>query len=271
MSTIERLDELRQRVTSLAREIEDLRRSLLDSEQSRPGPQKGEEDLQSVSDAILAFLAFSPRMEEDAILNMLLRCAMHVVCAAGAGLTLLDHEKKKLVFRAAIGDGSEGILGYEVPLEGSQHGLAFATGEVQSATPQHTDIESAAGSEFRNVLVAPLLVDGEGVGTMSAVNKQDGDHFTAQDMEAYKLFADLAALVIRQRLRQQILERLMRGDMEKAPNELKGLPLSEGDALLLGIVQDIARLGQGREDLLPLFKQLVELLLHMSNPAHWRR
>jgi len=271
MSLSKRLDEIKQRVSSLAREIKDLHDDLQVSEQSQAGVSKEEKDLRPISESIMSFLAFSPRMEEDAILDMILQCAMYVVRAGGAGLTLFDHKKNKLVFKAAIGDGSGGIIGYEVPLEGSQHGLAFATGEVQSATPQHTEIESATKSEFRNVLVAPLLVDGEGVGTMSAVNKQDADHFTTRDMEAYKLFADLAALVVRQRVREQILERLMKGDYEKAHDDLKELPVSEDDALLLDIVQDIAKLAQGREDLLPLLQKLVGLLLEISNRIDWRR
>jgi len=44
-----------------------------------------------------------------------------VVGAGGAGLTLLDARKKKLVFRAAVGDGADDILGQEVPLKGSRH------------------------------------------------------------------------------------------------------------------------------------------------------
>ena len=151
MSLSERLDEIKQRVSSLAREIEDLHDDLQASEQSQAGVSTEEKDLRSISDSIICFLAFSRRMEEDALLDMILQCAMYIVRAGGAGLTLFDHKKNKLVFKAAIGDGSEGIIGYEVPLEGSQHGLAFATGEVQSATPQHTEIESATKSEFRNL------------------------------------------------------------------------------------------------------------------------
>ena len=121
---------------------------------------------QNSGESLAAYLALTPALDEDALLHTLLECARHVVGAGGAGLTLLDAQKKRLVFRAAVGDGARGILGQEVPLKGSRHGLAFATGEVQNNTPSYAGIEKQAQAKFRNVLVAPLLVSGETVGTI---------------------------------------------------------------------------------------------------------
>lgn len=206
-------------------------------------------------EALAAYLALAPALDEDAILQTLLKCAMHVVGAGGAGLTLLDHKKKRLVFRAAIGDGAQGIIGQEVPLKGSQHGLAFATGEVQSATPLYSDIEKKARARFSNVLVAPLQVAGESIGTISAVNKQGGGHFTAADMEAYKLFADLAAVVVRQRSREQLLRKGLAGARRAAG----GLPMAfaPDDAMLLELFDGVARLKQARPAWLPVLKQFI--------------
>jgi GAF domain-containing protein len=104
---------------------------------------------------------------------------------------------------------------------------------------------------------------------MSAVNKQGADHFTSRDMETYKRFADLAAMVIRQRLREQALERSLKGDREAVPPELGDLRFGKDDALLLSVVQDIAELTQKREDLLPLIKRLSSLLLEISGRMDW--
>ncbi len=206
-------------------------------------------------DAVLAYLALTPAVDEDALLHMLLRCAMGVVGAGGAGLTLLDPKRKRLVFRAAVGDGAQGIIGQEVPLKGSRHGLAFATGEVQSATPLFAKVEKTAQAHFRNVLVAPMHVAGEGVGTISAVNKQGADHFSPEDMAAYKLFADLAAVVVRQRCREQILRRGLTGARKSAAR----LPFAFApeDAQLLALFESMTRLRNDHPEWVPLARQLI--------------
>jgi len=268
MDPLERLDKLEQQAGLLLEAVRQLRAELTSASghADRAAP-----DLRSLLLSVSSYIALSPQMEDDELLTTLLRCAMHVVRGGGAGLTLLDRAKARLVFRAAIGDGSEGIIGYEVPVEGSQHGLAFATGEVQASKPIHTEIEAAAKAAFRNVLVAPLIVDGEPIGTMSAVNKQDGDRFTAQDMAAYKLFADLAALIVRQRLREAVLKQIMAGKEADAPDAPAGLRFGKDEAALAAIAQDLGALVRERPDLVPMVKQLTGLLAGLVQKLGWRR
>ncbi|MBN1918614.1 MAG: GAF domain-containing protein [Verrucomicrobia bacterium] len=279
MDPLQRLDQIERQAGSLLETIRELRAEFASS----PGRQDAKASTGAPSDlraqllSMSSYIALSPHIEDDELLTTLLRCAMHVVRAGGAGLTLLDRAKARLVFRAAIGDGSEGIIGYEVPVEGSQHGLAFATGEVQASKPIHTEIESAAKAVFRNVLVAPLIVDGEPIGTMSAVNKQDdpsqrgGDRFTPQDMAAYKLFADLAALIVRQRLREAALKQLMAGKEAEAPGVPAGLRFGKDEAALMAIAEDLAALVRDRPDLVPTFRQLTGLLAGLVGKLGRRR
>jgi len=247
------LEKVERQLEILAARISRLRK-----QSARPGRKSKPARLLSDSarEAVVAYLALTPAVDGDALLQMLLRCAMGVVGAGGAGLTLLDAKKKRLVFRAAVGDGAEGIIGQEVPLKGSRHGLAFATGEVQSATPLFANVEKTARTQFRNVLVAPMHVAGEGVGTISAVNKQGADHFSPEDMAAYKLFADLAAVVVRQRCREQVLRRGLTG----ARRSLARLPaaFAPEDAQLLELFDGVTRLRNEHPEWLPLVKQLVE-------------
>jgi len=185
---------------------------------------------------------------------------MQVVGAGGAGLTLLDSRRQKLVFRAAIGDGAAGIVGQEVPLKGSRHGLAFATGEVQSDRPLFTGVEQAARAKFQNVLVAPLQVAGESVGTISAVNKQGADQFNAEDMAAYKLFADLGAVVVRQRCREQVLRNGSAGGRHPWGDPPVALPPE--DDQLLEMFNLVAQVRKEHPERLPLLKQFIEGLAH---------
>jgi len=274
MDYLKKIKNIKKQIDMLSKEFTNLSKQIPYSGTKKA--KKSDEHIEDSISRIQSYLALSPQIEEDELLKMILQCAMHSVNAGGAGLTLLKKPgsrrgKRKLVFKAALGDGAEGIIGYEVPVEGSRHGEALQTGEVVSSTPLHTAIEDKTKATFRNVLVAPLIVHGEPVGTMSAVNKQNGDHFTPQDMEAYRLFSDLAAMVVRQRLRENVLERLIKGDRKTVPDELQDLRFTANDAELLGIVQDIVRLSRRREDLMPLFKQLTVLLLEISSRLDWTR
>lgn len=223
---------------------------------------------QNSNKALLGYLALGSNIQDDAFLSMILQSAMYVVNANGAGLTLLDPETNKLVFKAAIGDGAEDIIGYQVPLNDSQHGLAFATGEIQSSTPINTDIENSTNVEFKNVLVAPLFINDEGVGTISAVNKKNGGHFTPEDMQAYKHFADLAALVIRQHQREKILKDTLAGKKNNI-TELDGINFNEDDQQFMSILEDVAKIAKQQDNLLPLCKKLTELLADMSDRNKW--
>jgi len=231
---------------------------------AKSGPKSKPSRLQSdaAREALVTYLALTPSLDEDALLEMLLKCAMQVVGASGAGLTLLDPRSQKLVFRAAIGDGAAGIVGQEVPLKGSRHGLAFATGEVQTDRPLYTGVEKAARAHFQNVLVAPLQIAGESVGTISAVNKQGADQFNAEDMAAYKLFADLGAVVVRQRCREQVLRSGSAGG--RHPWGDPPVPLAPEDGQLLEVFNSVTRIRKDHPEWLPLLKQFIEGLAHSA-------
>ena len=259
MNTSDQLERVAAQLRALAAEISRLRN---DESSDFVAGMGRNVSTRETGVALAAYLALSPALGEDAMLQTLLKCAMHVVRAGGAGLTLLDPGTKRLVFRAAIGDGAEGIVGQEVPLKGSQHGLAFATGEVQSSTPLYTEIEASAKTRFRNVLVAPLQVDGEGVGTISAVNKQDADQFTFEDMAAYKLFADLAAVVIRQRCREQVLRQGLT-DGGRSGDDLP-VDFAVEDLQLLELFDAMALLKRTRPEMVAVVRQFIDGLTRVD-------
>jgi GAF domain-containing protein len=253
MSTTPAFRKVEKQLNRLAAEIARLGKQT-EGRRIRTKPSPPRSDV--ARESLTAYLALTPAMDEDALLQTLLNCAMQVVGAEGAGLTLLDARKKKLVFRAAIGAGAEGLVGQEVPLKGSRHGLAFATGEVQTDTPLYSGVEKAARAHFRNVLVAPLQVAGEAVGTISAVNKREADHFGPKDMAAYKLFADLAAVVVRQRCREQVLRQGLAG-ARSLPAELP-VAFTAEDGQLLELFDCLARLRHDQPERLPLVQRFLE-------------
>ncbi len=271
-----KVGKLSKHIESASRDIEkalvELRSSDLRDSLGRGIGNTEPESSASDPSLLIAYLSLAPSMKDDILLKMLLRCVMWVVKAGGAGLTLHDPEKNCLVFRAALGDGSENIVGCEVPREGSVHGLAFATGEVQSRTPIHRDVDKKTGVVFRNVLVAPLIVEGEPIGTISAVNKAGADSFTTEDMGAFRLFSELAGIMIRQRRREQILSDMMtKGKKGKAQ---KGLPANylqfeKSDSLVLETARQIVRISRENPELFPILLQTLDILSKISRKKSW--
>lgn len=268
MSLQEQINTLKKQIENSLETLNSLSDELKNSESPTSSSQLPKDENNTNIKALLGYLALGSDIKDDALLTMILQSAMYVVNASGAGLTLLDPETNTLVFKAAIGDGAEGVIGYQVPLEGSQHGLAFATGEIQSSTPINTDIEGSANTQFKNVLVAPLFINDDGVGTISAVNKKNGEHFTPDDMQAYKHFADLSALVVRQRQREEILKNLVSGNATET-TELDGINFNEEDKQFMSIMQDVMKIANQQDNLLPLCKKLTELLADMSDRNKW--
>ncbi|EAT14815.1 GAF domain-containing protein [Desulfuromonas acetoxidans] len=255
------LDQISSQLTALSNSFEQLRQNLPDDSDNAPGSTV-DSTSDNVVQALIHYLSVTPDHNRT-LLTTALQCAMAVVDGGGAGLTLYDPDKQKLVFQAALGDGAQGLVGYEVPLQDSRHGLAFATGEVQSATPLHDTVEQAAQATFKNVLVAPLLVDDEAIGTISAVNKQSGDHFTPEDMSHYQVFAELIATIVRQEQRRQVVERFVaRGETGKSP--LTKVTLRDQDRQLLRCLQQVQQLSSQRPTLVPVVEQLVAQLLDES-------
>jgi len=264
----EQIEILKKQIENSLQTLNTLSDELKNSEAPAPAHQLTKHEENGNIKALVGYLALGSDIKDDALLTMILQSAMYVVGAGGAGLTLLDPDTNTLVFKAAIGDGAEGVIGYQVPLEGSQHGLAFATGEIQSSTPINTDIESTAKVQFKNVLVAPLFINDDGVGTISAVNKQNGDHFTPEDMEAYKHFADLAAMVVRQRQREEMLKDMLAGNTNEV-DELAGISFNNEDKQFMSIIQDVMKISKQQDNLLPMCKKLTELLADMSVRSKW--
>lgn len=265
MDILRRIESVSKVMEALSREVNELR--ILASEASQSSgntlhsPGREADDQLKI---IVSYLAMSPGMEEDELLNTLLTCAMTVVRAEGAAVTIYDESKNALIFRAAVGIAAEKIIGCEVPLSNSQHGIAFRMRQVISSTPMYKVIDNITGEDYRNVLAAPLIINNEPIGTLGAVNKLSEDHFTPQDILDYSSFAELAAHIIQQRLRESSLKQLIEGTSAKVPKELSGVSILKRERDLLEITKSIAAIGNRSPEMLSLCKQLVDVMANIA-------
>ncbi len=261
MDILEGIERVSRAIEAISLEIQELKLQAAEVLQSGSHPVRARRlEPDDQLKIVAGYLALSPDMEDDKLLNTLLNCAQQVVRAEGAGLTLYDDRKDVLVFRAATGVAADQIVGWEVPLTNSQHGIAFRMRQVISSTPLNRAIDEATGVTYRNVLIAPLLINDEVIGTVSAVNKIAADHFTPQDMEDYTSFAELAAHIIRQRIREGNLKLIIEGKAGPVPAELAGVKDLTGEADLLEIIKNVVTVGRRSPEMLPLCRQIISAL-----------
>lgn len=210
---------------------------------------------QAKTSRVYSLLGFEAAGQASALFEPLLESFCYVTRAMGASVTTLDAEKGCLVFRYAVGIGSENIIGMDVPLKGSQLGLAFATGEAQATRPLHRGVADSTGDVHDSVLVAPLILAEESIGTISAVNKEGGGGFQPEDMEAAERFAAVAAQLVRFQTGLSDVKSLVAAeDSPSGARERKIFRLAEG----------IARLAEKDETWLDDFLILLERIENRS-------
>lgn len=254
MDATSRLEDIGKQLRTSVAQLEALRSDLDHCE------TESDQGAATAWSSALAYLVVAPGLEVAAILETVLRCVMHVTKASGAGLTMFDSNKQKLVFRYLIGEGAEELLGYEVPLEGSQHGLAYASGDIQVGAPMDRQTDALANAKFEQVLVAPLLAEGQSIGTISAVTKARTAPFTSEDIEALGRFAELAAIVVRQQVRQAAFQSMLEGKHIDVPVELASLEFSESQKQLILLLRRIADLAGDEDRLVRLLNHFVQFV-----------
>ena len=157
MDILEAIERVSKAIEALSNEVRELKSMASGAFPSGPYSLRAEcREPDDQVKIVLSYLAMSPGMEKDELLNTLLTCAMNVVRAEGAGLCLYEDKKDVLVFRAAVGIAADQIIGFEVPLTNSQHGIAFRMRQVISSTPMNRAIDATTGNTIAMSWLPPF-------------------------------------------------------------------------------------------------------------------
>jgi len=202
-------------------------------------------------------------MVSDDMLESMLQSVRGAVQAGGAAITHYDEEAGTLTFRAAVGDGAEGIVGHTIPLQGTQHGSALVTETVIASRPLYTAIEEQAKAKFYNVMVAPLIWQDRKVGTISVVNKRDNADFSPDDVEEFGNFARTMTLAVEQ---NRILRRLSLRDADSAATDAL---LDEREQRLLSIARHTAALSTDPATLRTVDELLASMTTLSNSRSGW--
>ena len=149
-------------------------------------------DIEAVTDAALS------RLDEQALLNVLLERVKTVLEADTAAVLLLDRAAGPLVATAASGIEEEVSQGVRIPLGAGFAGRVASTGrpvilDRVDSTTVHNQLLLEHG--IKSLLGVPLFSGGQVIGVLH-VGSLTGRPFGARDAELLQLAADRAALAV---------------------------------------------------------------------------
>lgn len=189
-------------------------------------------------------------------LRLIAEKARQLTRSASTALCRLDESRKMLDFTAVAGRGAGEMLGQSVRVGDALTGQTALTGEqilaynpappfdlgkdggVAAGDPGDNFIQSGG---VRSAAIVPIFVNGISVGSLGAINRLDGESFTATDLLVLHILAGSAAVVIQQEgLRRQSAQKERERDILFETARTTSSTLNVQD-ILDGMLATIAR------------------------------
>ena len=133
--------------------------------------------------------------------QLLIQTGLQLLKADEGSLLIYRKAEKDLQFACTIGaDNPEALLGKTIPIGKGITGMAAMTCEIQSAS-------RAAGSNFfdiaddgspNSVIAAPMMLDDELIGVITAVSFDREKSFSTADCQNFSLLSQIGAVIISQ-------------------------------------------------------------------------
>jgi len=186
----------------------------------------------------------------DRLLNLIVKSAARVVDADRCSLFLVDGERKELWTKVAQGMGVKEI---RIPMDRGIAGAVALSGELVNLPDAYADprfnkaVDYQTGYRTRAILCVPMRsIEGEVVGVVQALNKQDGTQFTSEDEELLGALGGQAAAAVKNALLHQEIEQLFEGFVRASV-----VAIESRDPTTAGHSGRVARLSVGLYDVLP--------------------
>ncbi len=154
---------------------------------------------QALSALLDASAAINSSLELQRVLQAIAQSAAAVMRAEASSVLLLDARRRKLIFRAAVGDRGAVLIGEEFDADLGIAGRVCktATSEIVTDVQEHkhffSGIDDKSSFQTRGLVAAPLIQQGQVLGVVEVLNKIATDNFTPQDLSLLQIFANLAA------------------------------------------------------------------------------
>ncbi len=192
------------------------------------------------------YLGIAQESPEEKVLQLLIELGAQFVGVHEGSLLVVDEATGELVFAMSVGREGLGqaLVGQKVPMGQGLVGLAAQTHQVQIGAPTfHLAQEQIMPEkeEPKAEIVAPLLVNDNLIGVITAVTFKEDKRFSSADALLYARIASVIAIVIDQRRRLAALQALCDG------KSMPG-PLGEHERLDQEIVATVSSLVKARPE-----------------------
>lgn len=156
--------------------------------------------LESLFRLLTKSLKFNDFMRE------ILLTLMKVVKSEAGSILEVDHKNKQMIFRAVVGQSSDSITQFTVPLGQGIAGYVaeslqpLIVSELKDNRMHLKAIEKAVGFETRNLIALPIVIRGKIYGVVELLNRVGDDTYSPGDVELLTYLCDAAAKAIEVRL-----------------------------------------------------------------------
>ena len=165
-------------------------------DESRLSPDSQIDHLKEISTWVSSVL------DVDELLELIIDTATRMMQAKASSLLLLDKKAKKLYFKVATGEKRDEIRKFELDLGKGIAGIVAETGEalliadVKEDPRWFKEISQSIGFETRSIACVPMQVDGEVIGVVEIIDKEDGSPILVEDMKTLRAYAELASMAV---------------------------------------------------------------------------
>ncbi|HUS46849.1 MAG TPA: sigma 54-interacting transcriptional regulator [Phycisphaerae bacterium] len=198
---------------------------------------------EALSALVDASAAINAAQGLDETFRAIAGAAAAVMKAEAASVIILDDARDKQVFRAAVGDRADQLLGVEydrdlgVSGKVARTGQAMIVNDVTKERSHYKDIDALVAFQTRSLIAAPLTHKGQTLGVVEIINPLHRERFDEGDMGLCRLFANLAAIAA---ANAQLYDRLKR-DNRGLKHALHGQDKMLGDSPAMAQVKSMIR------------------------------
>lgn len=147
-------------------------------------------------------LAINSTMNQGKLFQLLIEATVDTLKASAGYILLFDRETHELAIGGSFGLPSPPASGMRIPLEngGVSHWV------IENRKPlliqnindaDHFNKVSRLGFTRETVICAPLMVNGDPIGTITMANRRDGSSFYTEDLELLSTIAGQASIAIK--------------------------------------------------------------------------
>jgi len=215
-------------------------------------------------------------LDLDELLELIIDTATRMMQAKASSLLLLDKKTKKLYFKVATGTKKEEVRKYELDLGTGIAGVVAEKGEpllipdVTKDPRWYKEISRSIGFETRSIACVPMVVEGEIIGVVEIIDKEDGSAISSEDMKTLTAYADLASMAFSN---AQMIDRVKKENRDLKEELGNKYEIIGESSALKSVISDAFKVANSKTSTMILGesgagKEILARLIHRAGPRN---